>query len=87
MATKTGFTVFYTYIISSAVSVELEFTPIDESPRLVTEGYNFCYNNGKLHLLLMLKETVTKLTLKAPITTAADDSHKYFSLFFRENKT
>ena len=27
------------------------------------------------------------LTLKAPITTAADDIHKYFSLFFRENKT
>lgn len=27
-------------------SVELEFTPIDESPRLVTEGYNFCYNNA-----------------------------------------
>ena len=27
-------------------------------------------------------------TLKAPITTAADDIHKYiFSLFFRENKT
>ena len=31
-------------------------------------------------------KTVT-LTLKAPITTAADDIHKYFSLFFRENKT
>ena len=35
--------------------------------------------------------TVTgkKLTLKAPITTAADDIHKikYFSLFFKENKT
>ena len=29
-----------------------------------------------------------KLTLEAPITTAAaDDIHKYFSLFFRENKT
>ena len=27
------------------------------------------------------------LTLKAPITTAVDDIHKYFSLFFRENKT
>ena len=27
------------------------------------------------------------LTLKAPITTAEDDIHKYFSLFFRENKT
>ena len=27
------------------------------------------------------------LTLKAPVTTAADDFHKYFSLFFRENKT
>ena len=27
------------------------------------------------------------LTLKAPITTAADDIHKFFSLLFRENKT
>ena len=25
--------------------------------------------------------------LNAPITTAADDIHKYFSLFFRENRT
>ena len=30
---------------------------------------------------------VYELTLKAPITTAADDIHKYFSLFFRENRT
>ena len=28
-----------------------------------------------------------KLSLKAPITTAADVIHKCFSLFFRENKT
>ena len=34
--------------------------------------------------LMMVK--VFKLTLKAPITTAADDCHKYFSLFFRKNK-
>ena len=27
------------------------------------------------------------LTLKAPITTAADGIHKYFSLFYREKKT
>ena len=27
------------------------------------------------------------VTLKAPITTAADDIHKYFFLFFREDKT
>ena len=27
------------------------------------------------------------INFKAPITTAADDIHKYFSLFFRENKT
>ena len=36
------------------------------------------------------KEAVTKavLTLKAPITTRADDIHKYFFIvFFRENKT
>ena len=27
------------------------------------------------------------LTLKALVRTAADDIHKYFSLFFKENKT
>ena len=27
------------------------------------------------------------LTLKAPIKTAADDIHNYYSLLFRENKT
>ena len=27
------------------------------------------------------------LTLKVPITTAADDSLEYISLFFKENKT
>ena len=27
------------------------------------------------------------LILKVSITSAADDIHKYFSLFFRENKT
>ena len=27
------------------------------------------------------------LTLKVAITTAADDIHKYFSMFSRENKT
>ena len=27
------------------------------------------------------------LTLKAPITTAADDIHKYFFIVFRENNT
>ena len=32
-------------------------------------------------------QTVQTLTLKAPITTAADDIHKYFLLFFGENKT
>ena len=39
----------------------------------------------KLQLLSLLALRV--LTLKAPITTAADDIHKYFSLFFTENKT
>ena len=30
----------------------------------------------------------TQLNLKAPVTTAADDIHKYFfKIFFRENKT
>ena len=28
-----------------------------------------------------------KLTLKAPIRTAADGIHKYFFIFLRENKT
>ena len=31
--------------------------------------------------------TFQTLTLKGPITIAADDIYKYFSLFFRENKT
>ena len=31
--------------------------------------------------------SVLYLTLNATITTAADDIHKYFLLFFRENKT
>ena len=30
---------------------------------------------------------VLVLTLTAPITTAADDFHKYFFIVFRENKT
>ena len=42
------------------------------SPRLVLEHF---------------KNSSTKLTLKAPITTAADDIHKYFSLCYKENKT
>ena len=35
----------------------------------------------------LINEANARLTLKVPITTAADDIHKYFSLFFRENKT
>ena len=31
--------------------------------------------------------TMNKLTLKVPITTAADDIHKHFFIVFRENKT
>ena len=30
---------------------------------------------------------IGELTLKAPIMTAADNIHKYFFIFFRENKT
>ena len=41
-------------------------------------------NSDNIH---MSKATEIMLTLKAPITTAADDIHKFFSLFFRENKT
>ena len=32
------------------------------------------------------KDPLKKLTLKVPITTAADNIYKYFSLSFRENK-
>ena len=43
-----------------------------------------CFING-------LVFTQDLLTLKAPVTTAADDIHKYhkyfFIVFFRENKT
>ena len=31
--------------------------------------------------------TTISLALKAPITAAADDIHKYFFIVFRENKT
>ena len=31
-----------------------------------------------------MMEILIYLTLMAPITTAANDIHKYFSLFFRE---
>ena len=44
-----------------------------------------------LYLIQNLQEHLFRfmsvLTLKAPITTAADDIHKYFALLFRENKT
>ena len=35
----------------------------------------------------LLSENNGILPLKVPIMTAADDIHKYFSLFFGENKT
>ena len=45
-------------------------------------------NNSAIFLsaTLLNGSMLLKLTLKAPITTAADDNHKYFSLFFRENR-
>ena len=57
-----------------------------------TSPKQFANYNPILVLIFVLSFTVAKhkkhvLTLKAPITTAADDFHKYFSLFFRENKT
>ena len=42
------------------------------------------FSDSKIYLFGKFGEG---LTLKAPITSAADDIHKYFSLFFRENKT
>ena len=33
------------------------------------------------------RQSVVPLTLKAPITTAADDIHKYFFIVFQRNKT
>ena len=53
------------------------------------------YNNGKVQQckgqdwkLAYATPVIQGLTLKAPITTAADDIHKYFFIdFFRENKT
>ena len=52
--------------------------------------FEYTAHNTSLFLhvyLLSLFITDFMLTLKAPITTAADDIHKYFSLFFRKNKT
>ena len=42
---------------------------------------------SSLRLNSLSKWVGNDLTLKVPITTAADDIHKYFFLFFRENKT
>ena len=35
---------------------------------------------------MVMKITENFLILKAPLTTAADDMHKYFFIVFRENK-
>ena len=41
------------------------------------------YNSKMQHAFLFTKGLLRRnLTLKAPITTAADDIHKYFVLFF-----
>ena len=42
-----------------------------------SKGCSLCKNGGKTYIL----------TLNVPVTTAVDDIHKHFSLFFRENKT
>ena len=51
-------------------------------PDRVSNPGPLTYESGALPIALR-----GPATLKAPITTAADDIHKYFSLFFRENKT
>ena len=49
------------------------------------EPYQSCHDR---HINCEVQRGIcTTLTLKAPIMAAADDIHKYFSLFFRENKT
>ena len=52
------------------------------------ENKTWCFKWILMHWCTRETATFYKpLTLKAPITTAADDIHKYFSLFFWENKT
>ena len=59
---------------------------LDENKGYVATGpWLFPALPGKLLKYTLMFSAI--LTLKAPITTAADDIHKYFSLFFRENKT
>ena len=40
-----------------------------------------------MHAIVSVLLVIISLTLKAPITAAADDSLNIFPLFFRENKT
>ena len=42
------------------------------------------YKDDKQAWMVVFREQTFFLTLKTPITTAADDIHKYFSLLFRE---
>ena len=51
-----------------------------------TAALSAVFKSYEAHGRMIIKGYV-QLTLKAPIPTAADDIHKYFSLFFRENKT
>ena len=46
-----------------------------------------CHGSMEHNFGLDIMPSLRYVTLKAPVITAADDIHKYFSLFFRENKT
>ena len=41
----------------------------------------------ELHRRISLSFYESNLTFKVPVMTEADDIHKYFFMFFRENKT
>ena len=53
----------------------------------MNRGYARTQKHGLKFIIKNKRKKENKLALEAPITTAADDIHKYFSSFFRENKT
>ena len=59
----------------------------------VCASFPFGFEGGEWNLIVLDSDHclsfyfVRVLTLKAPITTAADDIYKYFIICFRENKT
>ena len=53
----------------------------------IFHSFDYKYNiQIGIHLKILDRYRILSLTLKAPITTAADNIHKYFFIVSRENK-